>query len=186
MKTFKKSPIAIAMAALFLSGHTIADGFDTDSEIDSKFDNKIDVSLEHDADTEINFNVRGGAYFKSNNYAGAMIDSKQLQEGNIVINDLVENEVSIEGNALRGASGNIGVNAASGDNNQQANDAALAVSDARHVFGQASAYSAQSSNGNVTINTGTQNTANLGGNALRGASGNVGVNVASGSKNTQL
>ncbi|EWH02190.1 hypothetical protein [Halomonas sp. BC04] len=189
MTHFKKAPIALAIAALLASGYALADrggnDFETNSSIDSTFTNNIDVSLEHDSNTTTRLYVKGGAWVFGKNYAGSTVDSKQLQDGNVVINDLVENDASVGGNALRGASGNIGVNVASGDNNQQANDAALAASDAQHVFGQASAFSAQSSSNNTAINSGTQNTANLGGNALRGASGNIGANIASGAGNAQ-
>ena len=191
MTNFKKAPIALAIATLLASGYALAGGgshgndFETNSSINSTFDNNIDVSLKHDSSTTTRLYVKGGVRIYGKNYAGSTVDSKQLQDGNVVINDLVENDASVGGNALRGASGNIGVNVASGDNNQQANDAALAASDARHVFGQASTFSAQSSSNNTAINTGTQNTANLGGNALRGASGNIGANIASGAGNAQ-
>lgn len=190
MKTFQKAPLALAVAALMAAPAAFADGnrgndFDTDSEIDSRFDNNIDVELNHDSDTYKDFKVDVRVRTSDPNYAGATVDSKQLIDGNGVDNTVSTNNADLDGNALRNAAGNIGVNVAAGDNNQQANDAALAASDAARVFGQAAAFSAQSSSNNVTINSGSPNNARMGGNALRGASGNVGVNVAAGVGNGQ-
>ncbi|CBV43506.1 hypothetical protein [Halomonas elongata] len=189
MKTFQKAPLALAVAALMAAPAAFAwnsgNDFDTDSEIDSKFDNNIDVELNHDSDTYKDFKVDVRVRTSDPNYAGATVDSKQLINGNGVDNTVSTNNADLDGNALRNAAGNIGVNVAAGDNNQQANDAALAASDAARVFGQAAAFSAQSSSNNVTINSGSPNNARMGGNALLGASGNIGVNVAAGVGNGQ-
>ncbi|MDT8894572.1 hypothetical protein RSO41_07870 [Halomonas sp. I1] len=190
MKTFQKAPIALAVAALMAAPVAFADrnggnDFDTDSRIDSEFDNSIDVELNHDSDTYKDLKVDVRVRASDPNYAGATVDSKQLINGNGVHNTVSTNDASLDGNALRNAAGNIGVNVAAGDNNQQANDAALAASDAARVFGQAASFSAQSSSGNWTKNSGSPNNASMGGNALRGASGNIGVNVAAGVGNGQ-
>ncbi|GHC28996.1 hypothetical protein [Aidingimonas halophila] len=189
MKTLTKTPLALAIATLMMAPYAMADeytgGFDTDSEIDSEFENEVEVEIEHDAETNKDIKVWGGALILDPNYAGATVDSKQLSEDNFVLNDLVENDARVGGDAGRNASGNIGINSAAGDNNQQANDAALAASDANTVFAQSAAFSVQSSDDNTVVNKGTDNDAGAGGNALRGATGNIGLNSAAGVGNAQ-
>lgn len=190
MKTFQKAPLALAITALMVAPYALADRsgynkFDTDSYIDSDFDNKIDVELRHDSDTYKNFYVNVWTFDRARNYSGATVDSKQLNNHNHVENHASENNASLGGNALRNSSGNMGVNVAAGDNNSQANDAALSASDAAQVFGQAAAFTAQSSSNNMVGNFGSPNNARLGGNALQGATGNIGVNVAAGVANAQ-
>ncbi len=189
MKTFHKAPLALAITALMVAPYAMADRshntFDTDSEIDSEFNNDIDVELNHDSDTYKNFYTNVWTWKHADNYSGATVDSKQLINGNGVENDISTNTASVGNDAMNGASGNIGVNVAAGDNNQQANDAALAASDAADVFGQAAAFSAQSTSNNGVINSGSPNNASLDGNALNGATGNIGINVAAGNMNAQ-
>ncbi|WP_148252382.1 hypothetical protein [Aidingimonas lacisalsi] len=189
MKTLTKTPLALAIATLMMAPYAMADGynggFDTDSEIDSEFSNEVEVEIEHEAETDKKIKVWGGALILDPNYAGATVDSKQLSEDNFVLNDLVENDARVGGDAGRNASGNIGINSAAGDNNQQANDAALAASDANTVFAQSAAFSVQSSDDNTVVNKGTDNDAGAGGNALRGATGNIGLNSAAGVGNAQ-
>jgi hypothetical protein len=82
------------------------------------------------------------------------------------------------------ASGNIGVNISSGVDNAQSNDAALSNMDVGPVFGTAQIYSTQMSDG--TAKVGDFNfVASVGANALANATGNIGVNVASGVGNVQ-
>ncbi|WP_163558644.1 hypothetical protein [Halomonas sp. NO4] len=191
MKTFHKAPLAIAIAALMAAPYALAEvrggnnTFDTDSYIDSKFDNKIDVEVTHDSDTYKNFYTAVFTVDFADNYSGATVDSKQLNNYNSVENNASENNASLGGNSLRGSSGNVGVNVAAGDNNSQANDAALSASDAEEVFGQAAAFSAQSSSNNIVANYGSPNSARLGGNSLQNATGNIGVNAAAGVGNAQ-
>ncbi|WP_026121396.1 hypothetical protein [Paraburkholderia kururiensis] len=91
---------------------------------------------------------------------------------------------TIDSGALAGAQGNIGVNMATGANNAQSNDAALANMDVGPVFGSAQIFSTQSSSGKAKV--GPLNfVAAVGSGVLAGASGNVGVNVASGAGNVQ-
>ncbi|MFL9998248.1 hypothetical protein PQR34_42170 [Paraburkholderia sediminicola] len=91
---------------------------------------------------------------------------------------------SIGNGALAGAQGNIGVNMATGVDNAQSNDAALANMDVGPVFGSAQIYSTQSSTGKGKV--GDFNfVASVGSGVLAGATGNIGVNVASGLGNVQ-
>lgn len=83
-----------------------------------------------------------------------------------------------------GASGNIGLNIAEGVNNSQSNDASLAAVDAGNVFGNAQIFNVQTASGHVNVkNYGLD--ASVGADTLKGATGNIGVNVASGVSNGQ-
>ncbi|MBB3188829.1 hypothetical protein [Halomonas cerina] len=196
MITFKKAPLALAITALMATPYALADGvnngligsynkFDTDSTIDSDFDNRIDVELRHDSDTYKDFYVNVWTFDPARHYSGATVDSKQLINYTGVSNRMAENNATLSDHALQGASGNVGVNVAAGDSNSQANDAALSASDAERVFGQAAAFSAQSSSNTYVESTGSPNNATLDRHALRGATGNIGVNVAAGVGNAQ-
>ncbi|MBB3185248.1 hypothetical protein FHR95_002829 [Halomonas fontilapidosi] len=189
MKTFHKTPLAIAVATLMVAPYALAQGdgnkFDTNSTIDSELDNSIDVDIDHATNSDSDFYTSVFTLSVADNYAGATVDSKQLIDGNSVTNDGSENDATMGGDSLSGSSGNIGANVAAGDSNSQANDAALASSDAAEVFGQAEAYSAQSASGNRVSNIGSSNSAQLGGNSLQGASGNIAANVAAGVGNAQ-
>ncbi|MCZ7655219.1 MAG: hypothetical protein M5R42_14560 [Rhodocyclaceae bacterium] len=74
-----------------------------------------------------------------------MVDGKQLNGGNEVWNDHNTNNAKlVDGNAMSGASGNIGLNVVAGSNNQQANEAALSAVDAAFVFASAQNFALQS------------------------------------------
>lgn len=122
--------------------------------------------------------------------ASATVDDTQLSSDNRIVNQATENDASVSG-SLGGASGNAGVNVASGDNNQQANAAAVSTADAAFVFGlpvngnaHASINVTQGSYRNRVINYSTPNNASLTDSA-GGASGNVGINIAAGNYNQQ-
>lgn len=123
--------------------------------------------------------------------ASAIINDAQVNQYNSVNNQGTENTASVNG-SLSGASGNVGANVAAGDNNQQANAAAIATSDALFVFGgalggasaQASVDVYQQNNNNNVTNVGVPNTAALN-NSGAGASGNLGINIAAGTSNQQ-
>ena len=76
----------------------------------------------------------------------------QYGAGNTTTNMGVTNNASLGGNAFSGAAGNIGVNVASGNNNEQKN--ALAGSVATSVYAQSSISSNQHSTGNSVSNAG--------------------------------
>ncbi len=76
----------------------------------------------------------------------------QLGHDNATLNSGVTNNTSIGGMAFNGASGNIGVNVTTGNNNQQKN--ALAASVATSAYAQASVDSSQYSKDNATSNSG--------------------------------
>lgn len=87
----------------------------------------------------------------------------------------------VDGNALHGSSGAIGVNLAAGDHNQQANLRVLAVGAqaATHIRAQ----QRQTDN---AVQAPDVASASIGGRALDHASGLVSINQASGTLNTQL
>ena len=84
--------------------------------------------------------------------ADAEVFVNQAGSGNLTLNSGVTNDASMGGNAFNAASGNIGVNIAAGNNNQQKN--ALAASVATSAYAQSSVSSNQHSSGNATENTG--------------------------------
>lgn len=165
-----------------------------------------------------NINVSGDPYVDGkidiNAAAIAVSNGTQSSLYNSVHNDSdVSNSANISGTVGNGASGNLGVNQASGDQNAQGNQAALAdagasVSDAGFTFncehsgsgcggsqGQGSqagsmadaeTFATQSSYFSRTYNHGTTNSANISDHAFNNASGNVGVNQAAGDGNEQL
>ena len=117
----------------------------------------------------------------------AVIDNRQSISANEASNEMLDNTASISDDVASGASGNLGFNVAAGDNNAQDNAASLSAADASFSFGMADAevFVHQAVGGNTTLNEGVTNAAGLGGNAFSGASGNIGVNVASGNNNAQ-
>ncbi len=86
--------------------------------------------------------------------------------------------------ALANANGNIGVNVAAGADNAQANNVAIASLNAQPVYASAQVFANQSSKGSASISQFYVNSS-VGDNALAGATGNVGVNVAAGVGNVQ-
>lgn len=178
---FKYTPMVLALAAMFLSPAVLADGKGNHDAVSIK----KKVSLEQDV--EIDGRVRVGGYIDINASSVAVVDDKQVTGANIVDNNEVTNAATVGGNALNNAAGNIGVNVTAGDNNQQANAAALAAADASFVFASSDAevFATQAAFGNNTTNLGNTNTATLGGSALANASGNIGVNISAGNSNQQ-
>ena len=84
--------------------------------------------------------------------ADAEVFVNQYGGGNVTVNQGVSNSAGLGGNAFSGAAGNIGVNVASGNNNEQKN--ALAASVATSAYAQSSISSNQVSSGNAVSNTG--------------------------------
>jgi len=84
--------------------------------------------------------------------ADAEVFVNQAGSGNVTMNRGVTNAASIGGDAFNTATGNIGVNVAAGNNNEQKN--ALAASVATTDYAQASISSNQISSGNSVSNRG--------------------------------
>lgn len=116
--------------------------------------------------------------------AGAVANNAQASVGNLVITAGGGNDAAVE-DAANGITGNAGINVAAGTGNAQSNEAAVAsLQDAWNVFASAQTFSTQVSAVNANIALFTDNDASLT-NAVNGATGNVGVNVAAGSGNMQ-
>ncbi|HLW04951.1 MAG TPA: hypothetical protein VKY38_05165 [Azoarcus sp.] len=136
--------------------------------------------------------LSGGAYASGSvgDGAVAVINDSQTSFKNEVKNKGTENTAVIDG-SLNSASGNVGANVAAGDNNQQANAAAVSTADALFVFGIPVVSSAvasidvqQKAFKNDLTNYSVPNNAALIGSA-NDASGNLGINVAAGNYNQQ-
>ncbi|WP_411851681.1 adhesin [Stenotrophomonas sp. LGBM10] len=119
-----------------------------------------------DASGNLGFNVAAGDNNAQDNAASlsaadasfsfGMADAEvfvnQYGAGNTTLNSGVTNAAGLGGNAFSGASGNIGVNATSGNNNEQKN--ALAASVATAAYATSSISSNQVSSGNTVSNAG--------------------------------
>ncbi|MCY1403410.1 hypothetical protein D3C76_303470 [compost metagenome] len=125
-------------------------------------------------------------------YATAEANDKQRSTGNFIRNEGTVNEAEMSDSA-EGAAGNVGVNVAAGNGNQQDNAAAIANAgsdvseiDNAFVFGHADATAQvrQYSNDNKVINYSTQNSAVMSGSG-NGGDGNMGINIAGGDLNQQ-
>lgn len=151
----------------------------------------VDVNLEKDLRLSSDINFSGDPTISGDidldSAAIAVIDNRQSISNNLTGNSLVTNSASIADDVGAGASGNLGFNVVAGDNNAQDNAASLSAADASFSFGMADAevFVNQAGFGNTTMNSGVTNAAGLGGNAFGGASGNIGVNIASGNNNEQ-
>ncbi len=144
-----------------------------------------DLSLLTDVSITGNPTVSGS--INTDSAAIAVVDNRQHNVANNGENYLLANDASIADDAAQNAQGNIGLNVAAGDNNQQHNAAALAAADASFAFTMADSevFVEQVNANNTTGSYGQTNTANLGGNALQNAMGNIGVNIAAGNNNQQ-
>jgi len=130
--------------------------------------------------------------------AGGMADAETFATQSLMhtntSNQGTTNNTNISGDAFDGASGNVGVNQAAGDNNEQLNQLAAATT-SNNVYALATSTLDQEWSGNRVSNDpydefcfysqNTSNNANLSGDVLSGASGNIGVNQASGTGNLQ-
>jgi hypothetical protein len=118
--------------------------------------------------------------------ATATSSTTQSSTDNVSANSLNSaNNARMESGAAEGATGNIGVNIAAGTGNLQGNSASIVSTAADDVFSTASTFARQTTLTNFAINLeNSPNEAYLDA-ALAGASGNIGVNIAAGSGNTQ-
>ena len=185
---YYQTPIALAVAALFVSPIVLADEHDAGADV---WNNKVNVDLSKKVKVEKDVKLKGTVDIDGDIYvdssAMAVIDDKQYNQENSGTNVLLDNTATVGDSVMESAKGNIGLNVAAGDNNQQANAAALAATDAGFVFGSADSeiFAHQMAMSNGTYNYGVTNTASLSGNALQNASGNIGVNIAAGNSNQQ-
>lgn len=182
----RKTLLALAVATLFGSVTAYAQESNPDplaSGSSVKFNKKVklssDISLSGDPTVRGRIDVDSAAI--------AIVDNAQSNGDNEGMNTNVDNSASASDNTAESAAGNIGVNIAAGDNNQQDNAAALSATDASFAFGMADAEVFVNQQGayNTTTNVGVTNAASIGDSAFANASGNIGVNVTTGNNNQQ-
>lgn len=153
--------------------------------------NKVSVFTDKKDESLRDFHIFGGLFVGGfaniDSSSTSLIDDKQINSGNEVINTHNRNSANVGDSVLQGASGNVGMNSAAGDNNMQDNAAALSAADASFVFGSTDAtiVAYQRNVGNGTLNDGNVNNAGIGGATLSGAAGNIGVNITAGDSNLQ-
>lgn len=201
----KYAPLALAVSALFAAPLAFADdhrdhGGVHDFKLSAAANLSADVSttenhtkvvidkkVKYVQDVEVRGRVNVNGNVNLDSSSAALVDDKQINYLNEVDNDQTRNSAVVDGNAMQSATGNIGLNVTAGDNNQQANSAALASADASFLFGSADAeiFARQDAQSNSVSNRATTNNAALSGSALQNASGNIGVNISAGSNNQQ-
>lgn len=216
MNTIRKvSPIAIAVAALVAAPLAFAGAYVSNSQsssmnlqgaaMNSTNNAVLQDNAGQNASGNIGFNIASGSQNQQSN-AGALASNTNIDEGSSNASTNAEqvsamdwafqvatggNAVDFLGHALAGASGNIGVNMASGYFNQQGNN--MSASSAEYAdfanantnTTQASGYLLNLSTGNYGNEIGASNETGLYGNVLQNASGNIGVNEAAGISNQQ-
>ncbi|EON12072.1 MULTISPECIES: hypothetical protein [Pandoraea] len=120
-------------------------------------------------------------------YASAQVFANQSSKGSASISQFYVNS-SVGDGALAGATGNVGVNVAAGVGNVQENGLSAAVSQGGsgwHKGGAANSTAQTDQSASMKASGDFIANASLGNGALAFASGNVGVNVASGIGNVQ-
>lgn len=187
MKTlFKKSAVAMAVGAFAVSGAVLAqndNGNTTTNVTNVEMVKRLSLSKNLSITGEIR--VRGNVEVDSSSVA--VIDDKQSATANIGENYLLKNTATAGDEVMSGASGNIGLNMTSGDNNLQDNASAMTTMDPAYSAGliDSEVFVRQSAENNLTYNQGVENTASIGNSAFVNARGNIGVNVATGNNNLQ-
>ena len=168
--TMAIKPLVFALAAVMaVAAHASESGGNNDKNHGHDHD--------HDPSPLLSLLVNAGA-------AASVMDT-QTSHNNTVLNQGTQNQASVNSSGSN-ANGNLGINVAGGDANQQDNAAAIATADESFIFGSAvSATSATQSNyGNAVGNYSTTANASLN-NSANSSSGNIGVNVTAGDYNQQ-
>ncbi len=129
-----------------------------------------------------NANQQSNAAFVGTNGEGSFVVSGAAQSngGNWVYDD-TKNDASIGGHAFESTSGNVGVNVAAGNGNQQSNAMYINTASTENI---AVGLTLQGSGWNFVVHDGHQ-TAGIGTDAFNTVGGNIGANVASGNLNQQ-
>lgn len=197
------TPIALAIAALVASPALASDelpNYYVDAKADLALEanahlslntGKTSVVLEKTVDNTTKVDTTGEisvtGLLNIDSSTTAVANDSQVSYQNRVDNEESTNSAILSGNVVSKGAGNIGINVVAGDNNQQANAAAISAADASFVFGatDAEAFAYQHTEHNSTINRGQTNLASLEGNIASSAAGNIGVNIAAGNSNQQ-
>lgn len=156
------------------------------------------------SDADFTFNCGGGWGMSCGGgdpgaSAGGMADAEtfaaQTLKDTKTYNYGTTNKAKISGSSFEDVSGNVGVNQASGNNNEQLNQLAAATN-SNNVYALATSTLDQEWSGNSVQNDpgslgwcsplqATTNTASLSGSVAEDASGNIGLNQAAGTGNLQ-
>ena len=181
---FKYTPVALALITLGVSSLTFANGDYPYKDMDNV---NIEKDIRYKQSVKVKGNVKVNGQIRIESTSTALVDDSQVNYDNLGANERVTNSATVGGSAMSGVSGNVGLNVSAGDNNQQANAAALAVSDAGFLFGSVDAeiFADQDVYGNNVLNIGQTNISSIGGDAFSDAVGNIGVNISSGNSNQQ-
>lgn len=183
--SFRKSAIAIAVAAVAGSGSVLA------QENGNTTTNVTNVSMVKNLSLSKNLTINGtitvDGIVTVDSSSVAVIDDKQSSTVNQGENFLLQNSATAGDEVMSGATGNIGLNMVAGDNNLQDNASAMTALDPTDNAGliDAEVFVRQTTENNLTTNQGVENTASMGNSAFAGATGNIGVNFASGNNNLQ-
>ena len=115
-QVFKIAPLALAVAAF--STTAIAEGSQGGGQHKHQ---KEGVKISKAISVKKDVTYKGGAailgLIKVDSLGMAVIDQKQETDGNLSINDRVDNDALVDDSALSNARGNLGVNVSAGDNN---------------------------------------------------------------------
>lgn len=188
-KPFRKSAVAIVVSTAVVSGSVLAEnsnGNATTNVTDVQMIKKLSLSKT----LTIN-SIEGGILVDGNitvnSTSVAVVDDKQKATTNQGENYLLQNTATGGNGVMRGATGDIGLNMVSGDNNLQDNASAMTTLSPGATSGliDSEVFVRQKTEANLTSNQGVENTASLGNNAFVSASGNIGVNIATGNNNLQ-
>lgn len=192
----KKTQLAVAIAAIVAAPLALAErGGQHHDPLHEHYSVSVNNSVSAESDTQssatsstdINSNLDAYGSVNLDGSAMAVIDDKQINNGNQVSNTHHQNNALMGDSAAENVSGNVAINNAAGDNNMQDNAAAISALDASFVFGSSNARTValQQNMGNETLNSGNMNTASMHGTALQNAKGNIAANVAAGNSNMQ-
>ena len=170
-----------------------------DEDVNVNYDNDVDVDIAKDIDVSKDLDFNGVVVITGNinvsEAAMSVIDNKQIVDDNIIdvlgSDATLSNVAMVDGLALSGAGGNVGLNVSVGDNLLQENVAALSAIGGTAGAGSSDAevFSVQKSINNE-FDDGVEdaevfNNTQLIDSVLSGATGNIGVNVATGAFNAQ-
>ena len=194
MKRFMSVILGCAMLLCFgtsanAQGHpAIIAGLVADAELSGNLDLTLQLMAEAnigvyfamvDADVAIDGDIDVDGVTRS------LAKNDQFLMINSVNNYEVDNSATVSGEVLKGAAGNIGVNIAAGDFNAQSQVVAVAASEQERSMAEAKSFSVQKAMFNTASNYAVENEASAGGEALMGASGNIGLNIVAGNHNGQ-
>ncbi len=197
--TFSKSLLAASMMVAFGSAIASDDfyiptpsgsyGYTSDVADSDRFspDNSDSISVSETVwDSKIRTRLEWSGEARVKGEASANANTVQRSTDNVTANlENSPNSATLRENAANRTGGNIGLNLTAGAGNLQGNSAAIVSSDALDVFASASTYAEQvtMSNFSFSLNK-SQNDAHMEA-ALKGATGNIGVNLSAGAGNAQ-